>query len=416
MKKLNYFLVFFSLFLHSTLSAQQNVDVLLIARNTGEKIVANGDTIRIFGFAQSLGAQPGVPGPTLTVNEGDSVHIDLWNVSQGAPHTIHLHGLDVDQQNDGVPHLSFDVGHMDHGFYHFKAPHAGTYLYHCHVASTIHVQAGMYGLIIVRPPNGGNTTWDGGIAYTEEHSYFLSEIDTLWHQDSVLLHEHDTSIVIHQVQIPKFDPQYFLINGWSDQQLVDEGVEFNSSVNQVDYVRLANIGYCGTRIIFPAGLNARIVDSDGRPLAPEEISDTVYVYPGERYGVITEAGAEFQGQIAFEYIDLNTMQTKDTQYVPVNISGFADLETLISNDFAIAFSPNPFSDNAEVNFTLAAPQNGSLQIVDMNGRVVVHFPTEFFDKGSQSIYLETSALKSGSYILQMNLEMQGTVRKKIVKI
>ena len=122
-------------------SSQQDLNFLLIARNTGEKILTNNDTIRVFGFAQSLGEQPGVPGPTLEMNEGDSVHIDLWNVSQGAPHTIHLHGLDVDQQNDGVPHLSFDVHHMDHGYYHFKAPHAGTYLYHCHVASTIHVHS-----------------------------------------------------------------------------------------------------------------------------------------------------------------------------------------------------------------------------------------------------------------------------------
>lgn len=70
--------------------AQQDVNLFLIARNTGQKVLANNDTIRIFGFAQSLGAQPGVPGPTLYANEGDSVHIDLWNVSQGAPHTIHL--------------------------------------------------------------------------------------------------------------------------------------------------------------------------------------------------------------------------------------------------------------------------------------------------------------------------------------
>ena len=99
--------------------AQQTVNELIIARNTGKKVLANMDTIRVFGFAQDLLYNPNVPGPTITANEGDSVHLDLWNVSQGAPHTIHLHGLDVDQQNDGVPHLSFDVAHMDHGFLSF---------------------------------------------------------------------------------------------------------------------------------------------------------------------------------------------------------------------------------------------------------------------------------------------------------
>ena len=304
---------------------QNDLDVFLIARNTGAKVLANNDTIRVFGFAESLAAEPGVPGPTIIANEGDSVHIDVWNVSQGAPHTIHLHGLDVDQQNDGVPHLSFDVPHMTHGFYHFKAPHAGTYLYHCHVASTIHVQAGMYGLIIIKPTDGGNTTWNGGHSFTNDHSFFLSEIDTTWHTDSVLMHEHDTSLTVNPVTLPQYHPQFFLINGFSDQQLIEQDVTISTSVNQVDYVRLANIGYYGTRVIFPSGLNARIISSDGRPLNVEEITDTTYIYPGERYGVLIEPDSEFQDEIQFEYFDLNTMILKNTQVVPVSVAEFAGI-------------------------------------------------------------------------------------------
>ena len=86
---------------------------LLIARNTGSKVLEDSTVIRILGYAEKLSANPSMPGPTLTYYEGDSVIIDMWNVSQGAPHTIHLHGLDVDQQNDGVPHLSFAPEHMD---------------------------------------------------------------------------------------------------------------------------------------------------------------------------------------------------------------------------------------------------------------------------------------------------------------
>jgi len=70
---------------------QEIVNHLLIARNLGEKVMHDGDTLRTFGFAQSLGEHPPIPGPTLYANEGDSVILDLFNVSQGAPHTIHLH-------------------------------------------------------------------------------------------------------------------------------------------------------------------------------------------------------------------------------------------------------------------------------------------------------------------------------------
>ena len=173
--------------------AQIDYSKLIIGRTTGQKDLHDGNSTRIMGFAETLSEEIDIPGPTIYMNEGDSVEIDFWNMSQGAPHTIHLHGLDVDQANDGVPNLSFDVHHMDHGYYRFKAPHAGTYLYHCHVVSTIHVQAGMYGVIIVRPPSGdANTTWDGGETYDREFIWTSSEIDTNWHTNAVL--DHDTVV------------------------------------------------------------------------------------------------------------------------------------------------------------------------------------------------------------------------------
>ncbi|MFT5777316.1 MAG: FtsP/CotA-like multicopper oxidase with cupredoxin domain [Crocinitomicaceae bacterium] len=397
-------LIFLMIFQLSTLFGQADINVLLIARNTGKKVLANSDTIRVFGFALSLSAEPGVPGPTITANEGDSIHIDLWNVSQGAPHTIHLHGLDVDQQNDGVPHLSFEVGHMDHGFYHFKAPEAGTYLYHCHVASTIHVQAGMYGLIIIKPTDGSNTTWNGGFPFTNENSFFLSEIDTNWHTDSVLLHEHDTTLSIMPINIPDFHPQFFLINGLSDQQLIDSNLTFNSAVGQVDYTRLTNIGYCGTRIIFPSELNARIVDSDGRPLNIEEISDTVYVYPGERYGVLTESDVEFQGQITYEYFDLNTMLLKGTQVVPVDVSGFAALPEIPSDEFSFKIVPNPSSKKAKVVFELEEEGMVGLRIVDLTGKVVSEVKAESFKSGKNAIQIGDMVSTNGTFIVQLMIE------------
>ena len=91
------------------LFAEAQTNVFLIGRTIGEKVIANGDTLRVYGFAPSLSAHPPIPAPLIEANQGDSVHIDFWNVSQLHHHTIHLHGLDVDQANDGVPFLSFSV-------------------------------------------------------------------------------------------------------------------------------------------------------------------------------------------------------------------------------------------------------------------------------------------------------------------
>ncbi len=389
----------------------QSVSELLIARNTGSKILANSDTIRVFGFAQDLLDNPNVPGPTIYANEGDSVHLDLWNVSQGAPHTIHLHGLDVDQQNDGVPHLSFEVGHMDHGFYHFKAPHAGTYLYHCHVVSSIHVQAGMYGLIIIKPSDGGSSTWNGGYAFDNDFSFLMSEIDTNWHTDSVLMHAHDTTMPMMPIAIPDFHPQFFLINGFSDQQLAAEGIEFTAAVDEVNYVRLTNIGYCGTRVIFPAGLNAKIIDSDGRALPTEEISDTIYIFPGERYGVLSSAEVEFTDFIQFEYFNLNTLEVKNTQLVPVIIAGFAEIVSEEMNGIELSIVPNPFNDLAEIRFHLPKGQELSISIFDVSGRSITEIESMFYEAGNHVLPISQLVRGDGHYLVRLSSEGKSLTQK-----
>jgi plastocyanin len=404
MSKLSVLLLTFLSLSQSIGFAQDHVNIFMIARNTGVKGLANSDTIRVFGFAENLSAQPNVPGPTIIAKEGDSVHIDLWNVSQGAPHTIHLHGLDVDQANDGVPHLSFDIPHMEHGYYNFKAPHAGTYLYHCHVASTIHVQAGMYGLIIIKPSDGGNTTWNNGYAYEREHSYFLSEIDTNWHQDSVLNHEHDTSGTIHSIAIPEYKPQFFLINGYSDQQLEENDIALNSAANEVNYLRLTNIGFYGTRVIFPPGLNAKTIDSDGRPLNTIEVADTILVFPGERFGVLAESSVEMEGEIQFEYFDLNTFEIKNTQVVEVSISGFAKIIEAPSDFFEFAIVPNPMDESAVLNFHLDKAQKIELHIYDITGKLVVDKVLQNTVQGSNSVPIGGFLVNKGIYHIELVLE------------
>ena len=168
MKKLFFFLLLFPVFASQ---AQIDTTVLVIGRTTGTQYFPDGNYATIFGFIYDIIYPVEIPGPTLTFTEGDSVEIDFWNFSQGAPHTIHLHGLDVNQENDGVPMLSFVVNHMEHGYYKFKAPHPGLYLYHCHVLSPLHVQAGMYGMIVIEPASGLNEAWLGGPQYDKAFNF-----------------------------------------------------------------------------------------------------------------------------------------------------------------------------------------------------------------------------------------------------
>lgn len=369
--------LFVFLLLASATFGQINDSKLIIGRNTGYHIFDDGTQTRIFGFAKTLGESIKIPGPLIDIKQGDSVKIDFWNVSQGAPHTIHLHGLDVDQQNDGVGMLSFEVHHMEHGYYYFKAPHAGTYLYHCHVGSTVHLQAGMYGLLIVRPPNGSKLqTWENGETYDREFSFLTSEIDTTWHHDSILNHEHDTTGNNPMYVPKKFSPQYYLMNGLNGTQFDDPSNYFFTLKNEKVYLRLANIGYYGTRYLIPSDLNPRILASDGRPLPVPENSSTIEVLPGERYDVMINPGTKQFYGIELEHFNLNNGLTTSSQTLTIQTST-ADLSEEKTNKMIY---PNPSSTGV---FYINNSSGEYFDILDVYGRKVYSGTEDQIDLSSE---------------------------------
>jgi FtsP/CotA-like multicopper oxidase with cupredoxin domain len=376
-------------------------DELLIARTTGTKTLVDGSVINTFGFAKRLSENPNVPGPTLEFYEGDSVVIDMWNVSQASTHTIHLHGLDVNQQNDGVPHLSFEVDHMEHGLYRFKAPHPGTYLYHCHVVSVLHVQAGMYGLLIIKPKGKENKTWENGYEFRRAYNFLTSEIDTAWHSLEVLEHSHDHSAIA----VPDYEPTYFLCNGLADSEYnFGDSLRFSTDANS--YLRFANIGYYGNRIILPKGLNAKVIDSDGRPLPDVFDWDTIMIYPGERYSVLVNPTLNFADSIKIEYVNMNTHQTRGVNKLSFKTYNSAGIESDLK--FSVKMTPNPFYNELHISSINAF--NG-IELCDVLGNQIL----------AESLVVcreyraNTTSFQSGVYILKVKFLDGTSLSKKVIK-
>ncbi|CAG7633125.1 Cell division protein FtsP [Paenibacillus solanacearum] len=98
-----------------------------------------------------------IPGPELRMKEGDLVEVTLINkdVEQGA--TIHWHGLDVPNAEDGVAGATQDaVMPGESHTYRFIAEQTGTFWYHSHQQSKEAVQKGLFGPLVVEPLTGAD--------------------------------------------------------------------------------------------------------------------------------------------------------------------------------------------------------------------------------------------------------------------
>jgi FtsP/CotA-like multicopper oxidase with cupredoxin domain len=234
-----------------------------------------------------------LPSPVIEAVQGQTAQITLTSMM---PHTLHPHGLDVNQANDGVPETSGFVGmrpmmgnfgrlppgavSLGTSFtYTFVAPFAGTYMYHCHVDTVLHMEMGLYGVVIVRPPDGSeNRAWANGPTFNKEYVWVLHTMDTSWHTGGMMAASGPGTV--------RYRPNVFMINGRDGAALAtDSTVAIGGAPGQVVLVRLVNPGYVPATVRF-GGLSFDVIASDGRPLPAPIRAQSYDVAPGERYDVL----------------------------------------------------------------------------------------------------------------------------------
>jgi FtsP/CotA-like multicopper oxidase with cupredoxin domain len=114
------------------------------------------------------------PGPEITASEGDLVEVTLTNVDIESGVTLHWHGYDVPNAEDGAPGVTqAAVLPGERYVYRFLANQVGTYWYHTHQVSAEGVRKGLFGTLVVKPRAAGEDgldltlpvhTFDGAVA------------------------------------------------------------------------------------------------------------------------------------------------------------------------------------------------------------------------------------------------------------
>ena len=245
------------------------------------------------------------PARTIRIPQHAVVHADTG--FQFNTHTIHWHGIEPTPMNDGVGHTSFEV--TGHWTYQFQPNTAGTYFYHCHKNTVLHFEMGLYGLLIIDPPQGPNfaaanaPTIQGfnpatfTVPIDVEAAWVPDEFDSRWHVlgHNAFMQACDQNDPVNPQTFTNdgilndFRPDIFLISGVVSvpsgidpatgapvgAPITDPRVAITAQGGQNVLIRLLNAGY--TIQEYTLGIDATVIAQDGHPLGVPPVDQ--YSFP-----------------------------------------------------------------------------------------------------------------------------------------
>jgi len=245
-----------------------------------------------------------IPGPTIEVTEGDRVEVKVVN-NTPLPHTIHWHGLEIPNNQDGVPYVTQDPIEGGETYtYRFVARPAGTRFWHCHWSTLLHISGGMYGALIIHPKNPAEDL-NKKYHVSQDKVMIIDSIDPQW-QTKML----NMMVMMHSMEkeerlfksvkeyrqavekgykspylkgLPKPSYKYHLING-HPYPLVPP---IRTTVGKTIRLRLINAGNIPHYLHFH-GMQLLVVAIDGNTLPQPYKVNVVPLFPGQAKDLILQ--------------------------------------------------------------------------------------------------------------------------------
>jgi FtsP/CotA-like multicopper oxidase with cupredoxin domain len=206
-----------------------------------------------------------VPGPTMRVNPGDKVAIEMKNDLPQST-AMHLHGIDTPVGMDGVPFLTQDPVLPGKTFtYRFTAtarPQIG--MYHSHYHAEHQIADGMAGAFLV-----GSTPIPAGVAANYPAA---TQFPAAGAPYVMMLNDSGSiGLALNGKAFPATAPVVTPVDHWIEIDYMNEGQTFHP--------------------MHMHGTEQLVIAKDGEPLASPYLADTVSVGPGERYTVLVKPDA-----------------------------------------------------------------------------------------------------------------------------
>lgn len=171
----------------------------------------DGGAYYMWGYANGNNGMMQYPGPTLEVNQGDLVVINLRNYLTVPVSIVFPGQTDTEAFGGTAGLLTREAPPGGLVQYQFTATHAGTYLYQSGTNPELQIEMGLFGAIIIRP-TGYDHMMDrraydhADSAYDYEYLFLLSEMDPR-------IHELAQCGMWSQIDLTEYWPVLWFING-----------------------------------------------------------------------------------------------------------------------------------------------------------------------------------------------------------
>ena len=298
---------------------------LRMAAGDGFTNMADGKLQYMFGFSNATGIPDNMvikdkmlgatfPAPTIVLKEGQKLYLTLTNVGMMHrpdlfdPHTIHWHGFpNAAPIFDGVPDASISINMGGNLTYYYNVVEPGTYMWHCHVEATEHMQMGMLGQLYVLPlqDNTANGTDLNGFTHQEGYKYIYNDGDGSTYYDvdypvqiaSFDPAFHDASFDVQPLPFANMDDKYPMLNGRGYPDTVDPNVLWSTAsaegymdtpsrplnalitatVGEKIALRMSSLSTTSFHTLTIPGIPMRVVGTGSRLLKGPDGRDTGYL-------------------------------------------------------------------------------------------------------------------------------------------
>lgn len=286
--------------------------------------------------------------PTISVQEDQDFYLTLSVMPMTIrpdlfdPHTVHFHGFpNATAIFDGEPMASISANQGSSFTYYYKLTgRPGTYLYHCHVEASEHIQMGMVGNLFVRAatPNTAYNTADTG--FDVEYPIQVISFDPEFHRRSETIQPlpfadmldtyplingrgYPDTINPNELPIPqaKLDGRAAIEATRPTQSSQKVPALITATVGQTILIRLSSVATVDLYTISAGGLPMQIVGKDakiykgqsnpaGTPLF--QTVNSVNLGGGESYDLLIDTSGVAPGTYFLYSTNLNEL-TNDQQ-------------------------------------------------------------------------------------------------------